>query len=76
MAWAFGNKWFDNDTEMPKSFEIRRGGYRYINPLLECEITADSAKWKELRPFMHKVQRLIDDRIKSKKTTHISVYFR
>ena len=78
LVWAFGDDWFNNDTETPKNFEIRAGGYgyRYINPLLECEIAADKTKWKELTPFKHKVQKLTDDKINSKKATHISVYFR
>lgn len=76
LVWAFGDDWFDNDYGTPQKFEIRAGGYKYINPLLECEGAADKIKWKELTPFKYKVQKLTDDKINSKKATHISVYFR
>lgn len=76
LVLAFGDDWFGKDTETSKNFEIREGGYKYINPLLECEVTPDKTKWKEIRPFKHKVQKLIDGRINSRKATHISVYFR
>ncbi len=76
LVWTFGDDWFGNNTETPQNFEIREGGYSYINPLLECEVTPDKTKWKEIRPFKHKVQYLIDGKINNRKATHISVYFR
>lgn len=52
--------------------EIRRSGYKYISPLLECEINFG----RELRPFQDKVQAYVAERIQRGFASHVSVYFR
>lgn len=55
------------------STEHRLGGYRLINPLLECE--PEESKFKLLLPFQYKLEKLIAQK-SMKKATLISVYFR
>jgi len=52
---------------------LRSGAHGLINPILDVE---PSIEFKELRPFKHKVAGLIDERIKTGRASHISVYFR
>lgn len=54
--------------------EIRQGGYRFINPLLECEIPDASKISKELPVFKSKIQNLISKTRKNKE--EVAVYFR
>lgn len=72
---AIGKIWPVEEKGLPHEFQIRQGGYSFINPLLECEI-ADDVLNEELRPFKYKVKDLVNERINSKKVEHISVYFR
>lgn len=55
--------------------EVRQGGYRFINPLLECE-SSEGIGDIELTKIQHEIEELIDDRFKNKLTTSTSVYFR
>ena len=57
------------------SNEIREGGFKLINPLLECE-TNSNLEFHELAPFKYKIQNLIDEKIKNEEASHISIYFR
>lgn len=59
----------------PVKFELHERGSKFTNPLLECE-EPENIVGRKLRPFKHKVQELIEDKIDNKKATHISVYFR
>jgi len=56
--------------------EMRLGGYDFINPLLECESAKDSFESRELRPFRHKLESLIEEQKKKGWASHVSVYFR
>lgn len=64
------------DEKHSSALEIRQGGYRFTNPLLDCEVSGDPLEFVELRPFKHKVQDLIDKKTESKEVSHVSVYFR
>lgn len=57
-------------------FEIREGGYQFINPLLECETAQETVGGRELRPFKGKLQNMVRELTKSGVVTHMSVYFR
>lgn len=57
-------------------FMMREGGYRFINPLLECERSADSLQSDELRPFRTKVESYLRDRMRYPGVESASVYFR
>ncbi|MBI5641075.1 MAG: serine hydrolase [Nitrospirae bacterium] len=65
------------DKEMQATgYEIRQSGFKFTNPLLECEIARDVIADKELRPFKHKVLSLVDQLKASHKVSFLSVYFR
>lgn len=55
---------------------LRLAGYRYVNPLLECEIYQDQLDNSELEPFKYKVERLIKERVATGEVKTVSVYFR
>jgi len=62
--------------KMPyKMREIRQGGYKFINPLLECEMTSGQY-FRELKNFKYKIEELADSKIQGGMAIHISVYFR
>lgn len=56
--------------------EIRQGGFRYINPLLECEIAGEAMENNELMPFRPEVEKAVAVVINKKWADDISVYFR
>ncbi|MDH4162741.1 MAG: class A beta-lactamase-related serine hydrolase [Nitrospirota bacterium] len=56
--------------------ETRLSGYRFINPLLDCEIAGNPVAFRELRFFQHKIEQLIRDRTGKYQLTLVSVYFR
>lgn len=68
-----GSDWLTYDKKLSRGKEIHQPGYKFISPLLECEVTQDM---EELKPFKHKIEAVIDEKIRSKKASHISVYFR
>jgi beta-lactamase class A len=55
--------------------EFRQGGYRFINPLLECE-DDDMRQSSEIRSFEADLQKHVDALLKSGRATHVSVYYR
>lgn len=56
--------------------EIREGGYRLINPLLECEGDRDLIRNHELQPFRAKVEDYLKNRMRYPDLEAVSVYFR
>jgi hypothetical protein len=57
--------------------EVRgAGGFRYINPLLECELGEDIPAQRELRPFKNDIVALIQAARESGQISYASVYFR
>ena len=56
--------------------ERLRGGYRLINPLLECEFAGDTLRERELQPFKDKVKSFIKTSLDSGRARSISVYYR
>lgn len=64
------------ETEESKGYQIRQGGYKLINPLLECEIAEDTVRSQELQPFKSKVKSLLAEAKKAGKANNISVSFR
>jgi beta-lactamase class A len=55
--------------------EIRSGGYKYINPLLECN--GDELNFTELKPFSDKVNALVNEiNQQNKDVNSVAVYFR
>lgn len=54
---------------------VRQSGYKFINPLLECELYPDGDN-TELKPFRYKIDDLINQKMKGGYITHVSMYFR
>lgn len=57
--------------------EIRDpAGYKWINPLLECNGSMDIIRESELGPFSDKIKDYVDSKIASGAVKNIAVYFR
>ncbi len=61
---------------MHHNYEIRQGGWSYINPLLECEQAQNMVEDTELAPFRRKVETFIRENLRKKWGDDVSVYFR
>lgn len=59
----------------PFSESRLRGGYKYINPLLECDTNAVSSD-TNLDQLRNSVNNYINQKTKTKEVTHVSVYYR
>ena len=57
-------------------FAIRQGGFRYTNPLLDCESARDSSDNRELSPFKKEIEHFIAAEMKKEWMDDSSVYFR
>ena len=64
-----------NITSKEKVLEIRAGGYKFINPLLECELSG-LMQTKELNPLKGMFEDFIDEQVNSKKANRVAIYFR
>lgn len=51
-------------------------GFRYTNPLLDCEISAEENHDRELKPFKYKVKEFIEQAKAQQRAESVSVYFR
>jgi beta-lactamase class A len=54
----------------------RAGGFRYINPLLECDIAEDVLRNRELVPFKERITAYLEGRLDPRWASSVSVYFR
>ncbi len=61
------------EPAVSRSTERRAGRVGLINPLLDVEPSDD---YKELRPFVRKIEKAIDDRVGAGKAETVAVYFR
>lgn len=52
---------------------MRQRAHGLIHPLLDVE---DPVEFRELRPFKHRVEALISERLVRRQASHVSVYFR
>jgi beta-lactamase class A len=55
---------------------VRQGSYKYINPLLECEVSNEDSGFEEITPFKNRLLKIVEKLLLSKDAIHISVYFR
>ncbi|HEY5973624.1 MAG TPA: serine hydrolase [Geobacteraceae bacterium] len=65
-----------NKVDKKAFVERREGGYKYINPLLECDIADDVLRNQELRPFKDKIEAYLNTRMDKRWASSVSVYFR
>jgi beta-lactamase class A len=56
--------------------ELREGGYRYVNPLVECEAGKELIQSEELRPFRSRVASWLQGELRFPGVKSVSVYFR
>jgi beta-lactamase class A len=54
----------------------REGGYRHINPLLECDLAEDVLRNRELVPFKERITAYLEGRVDPRRASSVSVYFR
>jgi beta-lactamase class A len=77
---GFGTGYFlfynNSPHEVHIAHQVRQGGYKYINPLLECELFEDESGFTQIKPFKDKLQKIVDENLRAGAATHISVYFR
>ncbi len=59
-----------------KAYEIRQGGWKLINPLLEIEQAQEVIEDTELLPFKNRLDRFIQKNLRKKWGDEVSVYFR
>jgi beta-lactamase class A len=55
--------------------ERREGGYRYVNPLLECDV-GPALIGDELNPFRARVEAFVRDEVRPRGVEGVAVYFR
>ncbi len=66
----------DHARAFPQHREIREGGYKYINPLVACQSSAEAEENSEIKPLKQRIERSIEDQIRGKRIADASVYFR
>jgi beta-lactamase class A len=76
LSVGFMLRGFVLEKSKPLVFEIRQGGWTYINPLLECEQARNLLSDTELRPMRDHVEKFIGENLKKKWGDEVSVYFR
>lgn len=74
----FASRWIwpPADPAENSDYEVRASGYKYIRPLLECEIGSGKGRNRELVPFRDEVAAVVNSQISSGKAERVSVYFR
>ncbi len=73
IGWVIAPSSTETTSENPK--EIRQSGYKFINPLLECEYNQALGE-KEFKPSKDKIEAIIAQASSQKKAKQISVYYR
>ena len=56
--------------------EVRAGGYKFISPLLECELMGSLGGSSELRTLQNTLSTFVDDKYHQGAATQISIYYR
>lgn len=73
---AVGYRIFSSPGEPRQHSHTHLSGYRFTNPLLDCEIAADRTEGSELQPFKYKIREIIERRTGAGDADHVSIYFR
>lgn len=78
IALGFAMGYFSScgQTGRHSHLHAHSGRYRFTNPLLDCDIAAETLGDAHLRPFKRKLKEIIDGRIAAGDTTHVSVFVR
>jgi beta-lactamase class A len=80
IGYFIGNRFSESEYEstnsQPSDFtESREGGYKFINPLLECD-NFNKSKLSTYVRLEEELNAYVAQSLSEKKSTHISVYFR
>jgi len=75
LGWAITTYVYVRQPKSVTRTETRQKGFRLTSPLLECDVENQFAS-QELVPFRSAIERVINDILKNKEATHISLYFR
>lgn len=69
-------RFFPCPSETRRHSHTHMAGYRFTNPLFDCEIAADRTEGSELQPFKYKIREIIARRVEAGDADHVSIYFR
>ncbi len=72
----FGGRLFHLRDTDSKAFEVHQGGFKFINPLLECEVGGEDVEFAELKSFKKDLQTLVDSLKAKGWINRGAVYFR
>lgn len=75
-GWLCGMLFDPTQDRGRGELEQRLSGYRFISPLLDCEVKGETVTFEELRPFREKVDHLIRERAETLRLESVAVYFR
>jgi beta-lactamase class A len=76
IGFFFKNFWLKNSpARLQSSSQLRLGGYRFINPLLVCDVSPDKES-PQLQTFSDKIQQIVDSEKQQGTITDASIYFR
>lgn len=73
---AGGYGMFARPAETRQHSHTHLAGYRFTNPLLDCDIAADRTGGSELQPFKFKIREIIARRTEAGDADHVAMYFR
>ena len=79
-ALLIGVGWYTNDwyerNFIPTEKQIKRSGFKFISPLLDVELPEGYDCRHEPIPFKYKINKFVDQQLKSGKVREMSVYYR
>lgn len=72
----YANDWYTHRFVRQKERLVSLRGYKYISPLIDVELPEGFSVNHEPIPFKHKIEKLVQEQIKSGKVFEVSVYYR
>lgn len=71
-----GNKMLNRQAPPRAGFETHQGGFKFVNPLLECDVAGENIEFDELRSFRRNLQDLVNSLKSRGWAKYSAVYFR
>lgn len=71
-----GNRVLNIQAPKRAGFETHQGGFRFVNPLLECDVAGENIEFDELRSFKKSLEKLIASLKSRGWAKYSAVYFR
>ncbi len=75
IGYSIGSSRVKSSNVKRFNYELRQGGYKFINPLLEC-IPEEGFRSSEVVRMKYTIQQYIDSVKDNNSVSHVSVYFR